>query len=179
MSEPYLGEIRMFAGNFAPKSNAYCAGQLMSITQNSALFSLLGTYYGGNGTTTFALPDLRGRMPICMGQGPGLSNYTIGQPVGSESVMITPAQLPMHTHTPVATTVAGGSITPGGMIPAALPAPPWTSYWVKDANKTGSPLAMAPTAVGTIGGSQPHENRMPLLAISIIIALLGIFPSRN
>jgi microcystin-dependent protein len=178
MTEPFLGEIRLFAGNFAPRGNATCSGQIMSIAQNTALFSLLGTYYGGNGTTTFALPDLRGRMPVCMGQGAGLSNYNIGQQVGTESVTLNANQMPMHTHTPRATSQPATSPTPGGMIPSMMPAP-WTSYWVQDANKTGNPIAMAANAVAPVGGSQAHENRMPILAISIIVALQGIFPSRN
>lgn len=179
MTSPYLGEIRMFAGNFAPRSNAYCAGQTLAIAQNSALFSLLGTYYGGNGTSTFNLPDLRGRMPLGMGQGPGLSNYTIGEQTGTESVTLSVAQLPMHNHLPTATNVATGTVpSPAGRIPAALTTP-FTKFWVQDANKTGSPLPLSPTALHTQGGSQPHENRMPIIAISIIIALQGIFPSRN
>jgi microcystin-dependent protein len=178
MSQPYLGEIRMFAGNFAPRGNAYCQGQILNITQNTALFSLLGTYYGGNGQTTFGLPDLQGRLPVCMGQGNGLSNYSIGQMVGTESVTLQTAQIPAHTHTANA---SGGPATqpnPGGRIPATL-ANPFTGYYVQNANKTGNPLAFWANALQQVGGNQPHENRMPALAISIIIAMQGIFPSRN
>ena len=178
MSTPYLGEIRLFAGNFAPRSNAYCAGQLLSIQQNAALFSLLGTFYGGNGTSNFALPDLRGRLPISQGQGPGLSDYTIGEQTGSESVTITQQTMPTHTHPLHVTNFAAKTPTPGANLPTVLAAP-LTGLYVKDANKTGSPVTLNPQTVGFFGGSQPHENRMPTLAISIIIALQGIFPSRN
>ena len=178
MSQPYLGEIRLFGGNFAPRNNAYCSGQLMNIAQNAALFSLLGTTYGGNGVQTFALPDLRSRLPVSMGQGPGLSNYTIGEAIGTESVTITLSTLPLHSHSPVATTTAANSPTPGGTLPAALAAP-FTKFWINDADKTGSPVAFSSAAVGNTGGNLSHENRMPAMAISIIIALSGIFPSRN
>ena len=178
MSQPYLGEIRLFGGNFAPRNNAYCSGQLMNIAQNAALFSLLGTTYGGNGVQTFALPDLRSRLPVSMGQGPGLSNYTIGEAIGTESVTITSSTLPLHNHAPTATTTAANSPTPGGALPATLPAP-FAKYWINNADKTGSPIAFSSAAVGNTGGNLAHENRMPAMAISIIIALSGIFPSRN
>lgn len=178
MSEPYLGEIRLFAGNFAPVGNAYCAGQLLSIAQNSALFSLLGTVYGGNGQTNFALPDLQGRLPVCYGQGNGLTDYPLGTKTGSESVTLSVTQIPSHTHMPIASLAAAAAESPAGAIPAALQAP-FKGFYVQDGNKTGNPVAMSPTAVQQTGGSQPHENRMPALAISIIIALQGVFPSRN
>ena len=178
MTEPYLGEIRLFAGNFAPTGNAYCAGQLLSIQQNSALFSLLGTTYGGNGTTNFALPDLQGRLPVCYGQGPGLTNYPIGTKTGSESVTLLVTQSPAHTHMPIASLTPAAAETPAGGIPATLQTP-FKGFYVQDSKKTGNPIALSPTAVQQTGGSQPHENRMPALAISIIIALQGIFPSRN
>ena len=179
MTNPYLGEIRFFAGNFAPRGNAYCSGQLMSIQQNAALFSLLGTFYGGNGTTTFGLPDLRGRLPIGQGQGPGLSAYTIGQSVGTETVAITQQTTPAHNHMAAVTTTVGTVTSPVNQIPAALPTPTFSQFWVSDANKTGNALPLSPTALGTFGGNQPHENRMPLLALSAIVALVGVFPSRN
>ncbi len=178
MSDPYLGEIRLFAGNFAPRHNALCNGQIMSIAQNSALFSLLGTYYGGDGQTTFALPNLQGRLPVGQGQGPGLSNYTIGETIGAETVTLTTGQMPAHTHLLMP---MGGNATqnlPGGQYPSALQAP-FNGFYVQDSNKTGSPIAMSANALQTTGGSQAHENRMPTMAISIIIALQGIFPSRN
>jgi microcystin-dependent protein len=178
MSEPYLGEIRLFAGNFAPVGNAYCAGQLLSVAQNSALFSLLGTFYGGNGQTNFALPDLQGRLPVCYGQGNGLTNYPIGAKTGSESVTLLVTQIPAHTHMPIASSKAAAAESPAGAIPATLQ-DPFKGFYVQDGNKTGDPVAMSATAVQQTGGSQPHENRMPALAISIIIALQGVFPSRN
>lgn len=178
MSQPYMGEIRMFAGNFAPRQNAFCSGQIMNITQNTALFSLFGTYYGGNGTTTFGLPDFRGRIPVCMGQGPGLSNYAIGQTGGIESVTVTTNQMPMHTHLMMANKTGATLPTPGGNMPSSLVSP-FNGIWVSPAKATGSPLPLNPNATSMVGGSQPHENRMPLLAISIIVALQGLFPSRN
>jgi len=178
MSDPYLGEIRLFAGNFAPSHNALCNGQTMSIAQNSALFSLLGTYYGGNGTTTFCLPDLQGRLPLGQGQGPGLSNYTIGEKIGQESVTLITNQMPMHTHLLVPSAANATQNMPNGQFPAALQAP-FNGFYIKDANKSGNPIQMSASALQTAGGNQPHENRMPSLAISVIIALQGVFPSRN
>ena len=120
MSIPYLGEIRLFAGNFAPRNYAQCLAQQLSIAQNTALFSLLGTNYGGNGTTTFALPDFRGRLPILYGQGPGLSMYTIGEQIGTEAVTLTSSQMPAHTHIMTASTTAAAVSTPAGNMFAAL-----------------------------------------------------------
>jgi microcystin-dependent protein len=178
MSEPYLGEIRLFGGNFAPRNNAYCAGQLLNISQNAALFSLLGTTFGGNGSTTFGLPDLRGRLPVGMGQGTGLSNTTLGEIEGTESVTISTAQMPMHNHPVAASTTGANQHTPGGNNFATLQSP-WTRFYIQEANKTGTPTQLNPLTIGMTGGSQPHENRMPALAVSVIIALSGIFPSRN
>lgn len=178
MSEPFLGEIRLFAGNFAPRYNALCNGQTMSIAQNSALFSLLGTYYGGNGTTTFCLPNLQGRLPVGQGQGPGLSNYPIGTTLGQENVTLTSGQMPVHTHLLVPSGANATQLQPSGQFPATLQAP-FNGFYVKDANKSGNPIQMAAGALQTSGGNQPHENRMPSLAVSVIIALQGVFPSRN
>jgi len=178
MTEPYLGEIRLFAGNFAPVHNAYCAGQLLSIQQNSALFSLLGAIYGGDGRTTFAPPDLQGRLPVCFGQGNGLSDYPIGAKLGAETVTLLTTQIPGHTHPPIASKTEAATDSPADAIAATLKTP-FTGFYVQDGNKTGSPIAMAQTVVQSAGGSQAHENRMPALAISIIIALQGVFPSRN
>ncbi|HZD89578.1 MAG TPA: tail fiber protein, partial [Pseudolabrys sp.] len=136
------------------------------------------TFYGGNGVSTFALPDLRGRVPICYGQGNGLSNYPIGTQTGSESVSLQTTQIPAHTHMPIASSAPATTEAPGGGIPATLAAP-FAGFYVKDGNKTGNPVAMSQTAVQPDGNSFPHENRMPALAISIIIALTGLFPSRN
>lgn len=178
MSESFIGEIRMFGGNFAPLGNAYCAGQLMSIAQYSALYSLIGTTYGGDGVQTFALPDLQGRLPVGMGQGTGLSDYPIGTKTGTETVTLASTQIPSHDHAMVASGAAAGFTMPGGAVPAAL-ASPFSGWYVAAGNVTGSPVAFAPNAVQFAGNTLPHENRMPTLAVSIIIALEGIFPSRN
>ncbi len=178
MTQPYLGEVRMFAGNFAPKHNAYCNGQLISIQQNAALFSLLGTYYGGNGTTTFGLPDLRGRIGVCMGQGNGLSNYVIGQQGGTESVTITQQTTPQHNHMMVVSNAVPTSPAALNDMPAQVAAP-INNFWVPNGKQTGTADQLNANFLGMTGGSLPHENRMPALAISMIIALSGIFPSRN
>jgi microcystin-dependent protein len=174
MSEPFLGEIRIFAGNFAPQGWAMCNGQIMSISQNTALFSLLGTTYGGNGQSTFALPDLRGRVVMHMGSGPGLSSYTEGQVGGNESVAITVNQMPAHGHTPQCTNNTADSSSPGGGVWATDGAGVTGEY------STGAPNApMNPAAIGPTGSNQAHENRQPFLVINYIIALQGIFPARN
>lgn len=178
MTEPYLGEIRMFAGNFAPRGNAYCSGQLLNISQNSALFSLLGTFYGGNGTTTFALPDLRGQLPVGMGQGPGLSNYSIGERTGTETVTLNTNQIPKHNHMMLVNNNDGNLTSPGGNMPAAAQ-DPFTGLWIAPDKVMGDPIEMNDNALALVGGNQPHDNRMPAIAISIIIALQGVFPSRN
>lgn len=180
MSQPYLGEIRMFAGNFAPRTNAQCNGQLLSIQQNAALFSLLGTFYGGNGIQTFQLPDLRGRLPISQGNGPGLTPRVIGEVGGSENVTILQTTMPQHNHVVNATTDVGNLTGPSDK---AIPAEPFngttpgTLYVAPPPATVASPLN--PLAVSLTGGSQPHQNMMPSLAITFIIALQGIFPSRN
>lgn len=176
MTSPYLGEIRMFGGNFAPSQNALCQGQLLSIQQNTALFSLLGTYYGGNGVQNFALPDFRGRLPINQGQGNGLSNYTIGQIGGSENVTLLQTQMPNHNHSMLATSAGASQPSPKNNIPASM-VNPITGFWVSQ--PTGSPIQMNPASLGMTGGGQPHENRMPIVAFSFIIALNGIYPSRS
>ncbi len=178
MTTPYLGEIRMFGGNFAPSQNALCQGQLMNITQNTALFALLGTYYGGNGVQTFGLPDFRGRLPINQGQGNGLSNYVIGQSGGSENVTLLTTQMPTHNHAMTANSAGATINTTGGNVPASMVSP-FTGFWVAPANISGAPIGLNPAALTQSGGNQPHENRMPILAITFIIALNGIFPSRG
>jgi microcystin-dependent protein len=167
MAEPFLGSILIFGGNFAPQGWAFCNGQLLPINQNQALFSLLGTTYGGNGQTTFALPDLRGRVPIHFGQGPGLSSYSEGQVGGVESVTLIATQMPQHQHVQPATNADEGTNRPNSAVPAR--------GGVYAAGSDGS--ALAPTSPA--GGNQAHENRQPFLAINFIIALQGIFPSRN
>ncbi len=190
--EPFIGEISMFGGNFAPKNWAFCNGQILSIAQNTALFSLLGTTYGGNGVNTFALPNLQGRSPIHWGQGPGLSNVTLGQVSGSETVTLIQTEMPAHTHAVTGgggqasvslkcSSQAGNSDSPAGNIAAATPAGDEQYADAASANGTMAPATVtipSPT-LGITGGSQPHENRCPYLAISFIIALTGIFPSRN
>jgi microcystin-dependent protein len=168
---PYIGEIRIFSGNFAPKGWAFCDGQLMSIQSNTALFSLLGTFYGGNGTTTFALPDLRGRIPIHQGQGVGLSPYNVGQNGGNENTTLIMQQLPYHNHT-IATAATAGSNKPAN------------NYW---ADSAGGNMYSSGPATGALnqqamsfqGNSQPHNNIQPYLCVSFIIALVGIYPPRN
>ena len=167
MSEPFIGSIILFGGNFAPRNWAFCNGQLLAISQNTALFSLLGTTYGGNGQTTFALPDLRGRAPIHFGQGPGLTNYDLGQVGGEETVTLTQAQLPPHTHTQPTTNGQQTTNRPGNALPAR--------GGVYSNESDGS--AFHPTTA--TGGGQPHDNRSPYLAVNYIICLFGIFPSRN
>jgi microcystin-dependent protein len=172
MSNPFLGEIRLFAGNFAPSGWALCEGQLLAISQNTALFALLGTTYGGDGQSTFALPDLRGRVAVHQGAGPGLSQRVIGEQAGAETVQLTPGQMPGHTHAPVASSaVAQTAAPPGGSV---LASPAINVY------DTGTPAAaMAAEAIASAGGSLPHENMAPFVALSCIIALQGVFPSRN
>jgi microcystin-dependent protein len=165
--DAYIGEIRLFAGNFAPRNWAFCQGQLLPIAQNTALFSILGVTYGGNGQTNFALPDLRGRVPIGQFQGAGLSNRTIGQANGTEK--ITPDQLPSHSHTLQATTSATSGNPAGNLLGAAE-----NAY----APAFDTPTAMAATAVGG-GNSSPTERMLPHTGLSYIICLFGIFPSRN
>jgi microcystin-dependent protein len=169
MSEPFLGEIRLFPYNFAPRGWAFCAGQLMSISQNTALFSLLGTTYGGNGQTTFALPDLRGRRAVSSGQGPGLSFYNLGQQGGTEFTTLLQTNMPMHAHTVGATMVAAGDNKPAGNYLAV------GGSYVNTAPNT----TMGPLMIQSTGGGQPFGILDPYLALNYCIALVGIFPSRN
>jgi microcystin-dependent protein len=171
MSNPFIGEIRMFGGNFAPRGWAFCNGQLLAIAQNDALFALIGTTYGGDGQTTFALPDLRGRIPVHAGQGPGLSSYQLGQQAGTETVTLTQQQMPAHTHTAQAQSGAGNQAGPGGGV--------WASSAQNQFSANPPNAAMNAAAIGSAGGSQPHENMAPYQVVSFIIALEGIFPSRN
>lgn len=171
MSDQYLGEIRMFAGNFAPSGWALCDGQILAIRQNTALFSLLGTTYGGDGTSTFKLPDLRGRVPIHPGQGPGLSTYTLGEMAGTESVTLLLNQMPMHNHLQAASSSTQSS-----------QADPTNAFCGTDNEtavySTAANTTMAPQSIGMAGGNQAHPNIQPFLCVTFIIALQGIFPSR-
>lgn len=172
MSDPFVAEIRLFAGSFAPRGWALCNGQLLPISQNTALFSLLGTTYGGNGVSTFALPDLQGRVPLQQGQGPGLSLYDLGQTGGEEAVTLIQSEMPSHTHVVAASATDGGDRSPanerfavgvGGLNQFAA---------------TPGGALLAPQAVSQAGGSQPHNNLQPYLTLTFIIALQGIYPQR-
>jgi microcystin-dependent protein len=168
MSQPFIGEIKLVGFNFAPVGYAMCAGQLMAISQNTALFSLLGTTYGGDGITTFALPDLRGRAAFHMGTLAGGGSYALGQVGGAEQVTLTGAQLPSHTHAMLAQAGGASASAASGAVPAS-----------------GGPNLYAVTAgagmsaTGSAGGNQPHDNMAPFLTMNFVIALVGIFPSRN
>lgn len=168
--DPFIGEIRCFGFNFAPVGWALCQGQLLSISSNTALFSLLGTMYGGNGQTTFALPDLRGRSPIGFGQGPGLSSYEQGQPGGQEQVTLSRGQLPAHGHV-VGAASAATAKSPDGAVPAFTAA--GSSYG------TTADLSMSAGMISGGGSNQPHDNLPPYLVLNWCIALQGIYPSRN
>jgi len=177
MANPFLGEIKLFSFNFAPRGWGMCNGQLMAINQNQALFSLLGTTFGGNGITTFGLPNLRSRVSIGIGQGPGLQNRNWGDVLGEEAHAVTINELPPHIHSVAchnAVDNSTGPTTPAG------------HFWTKENNgdapysSTANGLAaMHPSAIGNTGGNQPHLNIQPFLVVNFCIALQGIFPSRN
>lgn len=169
MAEPYIGQILMVGFDFAPQGWALCNGQLLPIAQNTALFSLLGTTYGGNGQTTFALPDLRGRVPIHQGQGPGLSPRLIGEVAGTETVTLTTGQIPAHQHSLTGSSerqdtnqAVGATLAKGGIYTTQTPA-----------------VAMHPEAIAAAGGGQAHPNLQPFLCVNFVIAVEGIFPSRS
>jgi microcystin-dependent protein len=170
--QPFLGQIKIFAGNFAPLGWMFCNGQLLPISEYEALFNLIGTTYGGDGVTTFALPDLRGRVPVHVGQGQGLSSYVLGQSGGSETVALTVNEMPTHSHTFGVSAGQGNSDSPADRVPAeaedGIPA--------YAASPTG---AMSPGAMKSSGGSQPHNNVKPYLSVNYIIAVEGIFPTPN
>ena len=176
MSEPYIGQIMLFAGNFAPRGWAFCQGQIMAIATNTALFSILGTTYGGNGQTTFALPDLRGRVPVGQGQGPGLSNYVLGEQSGSETVTLIITEVPAHTHLLNCNNAGPTVDNPNNALPAPLVDS--SGAQVTGYATTANGL-MAPNAIQPAGGSQPHQNLQPFTVLNYIIALEGIYPSRN
>jgi microcystin-dependent protein len=186
MTDPFIGELKMVSFNYAPRGWAFCNGQLLAIQQNQALFSLLGTQYGGNGTTNFALPDLRSRAPLGYGQGPGLSNYVIGQVGGTETVTLLSTQIPQHTHilagdTTVAATSNAAVPAAGNSLGAGIGIPPTGDPFALNIYGTagGATAPQAAATIGNFGGSQGHENRQPYLVLNWIIALQGIFPSRN
>jgi microcystin-dependent protein len=179
MNEPYLGAIVIFAGNFAPAGWAMCNGQLLSISQYAALFAILGTTHGGNGQTTFALPDLRGRVPIHMGQGPGLSNYVEGEQGGTETVTLLQSQMPAHNHGVNASsaTSARGGASPAGNLLATTANIGTTQVEIYAGGSPGT--TMSPQMIANTGGNQPFGIIQPFLAVNFIIALQGIFPTRN
>lgn len=175
MSEPYLGQIIMTGFNYAPKGYALCNGQTIPLQQNQALFALLGVVYGGNGTSNFMLPNLQGRTPIGQGRLPGGSTYPIGQAAGVESVTLSTAQMPMHTHMLVATPGAATAKTPDGTFFASNP-----SEYLYGALPGGlQPVSLADATVGASGGNQAHANMQPFRTISFAIALSGMYPSRG
>jgi microcystin-dependent protein len=169
MAQPYVGEIRMFGGNFAPAGWMFCNGQILPISENETLFQLIGTTYGGDGQSTFALPNLQSRLPMHMGTGPGLSNRILAESGGTETVTLTVNQIPAHTHVPQASN-AGTSDNPAN------------NFWArtttgKSYGTTPTDTTMNPQTISAVGGSQPHENMHPFLCVSYIISLFGIFPS--
>ncbi|MBI5915885.1 MAG: phage tail protein [Bacteroidetes bacterium] len=172
MYESFIGSVVLFAGNFAPRGWAFCNGQLLSIAQNTALFSILGTTYGGDGQTTFALPDLRGRVPAGTGQGPGLSDLQLGETGGSESTALTIANMPMHSHPVMASNQFAGGDHPSGNYLGASASD--NGFYDETANTN-----MAPGMIGTVGGSQPFDIRQPYLGLNYIICMEGVFPSRG
>lgn len=170
--QPFIGQIKVFGFNFQPRFHAMCNGQLLPINQNQALFSLLGTTYGGNGTVNFALPDLRGRRAIHFGQGPGLANYVQGQASGAENHTLITTEMPTHNHLPVATTNTADQTYPPNNL--------WANAGSgADYTNTAANGVMNPNSLTQAGGSQPHGNMAPYLVVNFCIALQGIFPSRN
>jgi microcystin-dependent protein len=177
MSEPFLGEMRYFGFNFAPRGWTLCNGQTLPINQNQALFALLGTLYGGNGVSTFQLPNLQGRVGVGMGSGPGLSAYSVGQTGGEENHTIAANEMPQHTHSVNCKNTVDNSGTPTS---------PVGKFWTKENNgdapyqtSAAGLTAMHASAVGGMGGGQPHPNIQPSLVVTCCIAVAGIFPSRN
>ena len=170
MGQPYIGEIRMFGGNFAPAGWAFCNGQLLPIAENDALFTLIGTTYGGDGQETFGLPNLQGRAPVHQGTGSGGSVYTLGEAAGVETVTLTINQIPVHGHPLLATEVSAQNPQPEGSV---LSQSTTIQPYLTDAGQ----VALSQNAVSPVGGSQPHENMQPFLCISFIISLFGVFPS--
>lgn len=174
MSEPFVGEIRMFAGNFAPRSWAFCDGQLLAVSQNDALFSLLGTIYGGDGQTTFGLPDMRGRIPVHAGTGPGLSQRRLGSKGGQESVALSVNHLANHGHELRASTDLAQDAGPQGRLPGRSNPSSLDIY-----NEIGPFTPLSSEAMTSAGGSQSHTNMQPFTCIHFIIALFGIYPSQQ
>ena len=186
MTEPYVGQIQLYAFGFAPRGWAICAGQIIPIQQNTALFSILGTNYGGNGQTTFGLPNLQGRVGIGVGQGPGLSPYDQGQTGGSTSVTLTTAELPAHSHTFNTTSVQGTTSTSAGnqlglsvVSTGGKTGGTTTTAQIYSPNAASATTGLAPQSITMAGGSQPHNNLQPYLTLNYCIAMAGAFPPRN
>ncbi|MEM6455611.1 MAG: tail fiber protein [Acidobacteriota bacterium] len=175
MSEPFIAEIRIFAGNFAPRGWAFCNGQLLPISQNTALFSLIGTTYGGDGRSTTALPNLKGRAPMHPGRGPGLTSRRLGQRFGSEMVTLTEAQMPSHKHSVQIVNSPGNQTAPPGHGIALRPSPPKEQF----RNTATNLVSMSGSTLANTGGSQAHNNLQPFLTLTFIIALVGLYPSRS
>jgi microcystin-dependent protein len=175
MGQPYVGEIRMFGGNFAPNGWMFCEGQTLPISENDVLFQLIGTTYGGDGEETFNLPNLASRVPLHMGTGPDGTTYQIGEMAGTEQVTLTVQQIPVHNHPATATKSQGTSQSPAG----AILATPTTAQAGTLMYGSDSVAQMNNTAIGAAGGSQPHENTQPFLCINFVISLFGIFPSQT
>jgi microcystin-dependent protein len=167
VGQPYIGEIRIFAGNFAPAGWAFCEGQLLAIAENDALFTLIGTTYGGDGQATFGVPDLRGRLPLHRG-----STFIIGEAGGAEEITLAVTQIPGHSHSLLGSTATATAQTPGALVLATAQAQ--TYFNVPDA-----PANLSPLAIGAVGGSQPHTNFQSYLCINFIISLFGVFPSQT
>jgi microcystin-dependent protein len=174
MSTPFIGEVRIFAGNFAPVGWMFCNGQLLAISQYDALYALIGTTYGGDGQTTFALPDLQCRVPLHFGTGPGLSSRVLGESGGTEQVTVNTSQMPAHTHPPLALGSTGSSSTPGGNVWAGV-----SAGAIYNATDTAPAALMNASAVLPVGGSQPHDNIQPFQCVNFIIAVEGIFPTQG
>jgi microcystin-dependent protein len=176
MTQPFLGEIRIFGGSFAPRHWALCNGQLLPISQNTALFSIIGTYYGGNGTSNFALPNLQGSAPLGAGQGIGLTDRPLGEAGGQASVTLTSNQMPVHTHAPNALSGRGTAAVPTNNVWAEAA----TRFSTNNMYTTAAPnVQMNPSALGVAGGGAAHNNMPPYLRLTFIIALNGVFPARN
>lgn len=170
MADPFVAEIRMFPFNFAPRGWATCDGQVLPISQNTALFSLLGTTYGGNGVSTFALPNLQGCVPLGTGQGPGMTDRVLGEMSGSAAVTLLESEIPLHTHTVQGSAQSATSNEPAGMLPAATLAAAYGS--------SAPVVEMAPQAIAPTGGGLPHNNMQPFLTLQFCIALQGVYPPR-
>jgi microcystin-dependent protein len=173
MAQPYVGEIRMFAGNFPPNGWMFCEGAPLPISENDVLFQLIGTTYGGDGEETFNLPNLASRVPIHMGTGPDGTTYQLGEMAGTEQETLTVQQIPNHTHPLTASTALGALPTPSGNVPAQTPLS--INPYIEDV----ASVNLAAAAIGPAGGSQPHENTQPFLCINFIISLFGVFPSQT